>query len=533
MALTWHLGSSAGAVSTTRTSFSHRCSLPDKIKKSQKRRIKQRRQHQQSNHLGFPNSSPTPILINLKPQTRTKIEALECLVHDLESSAKKGVTVDTQTFCSILETCFQLGALDFGIRIHRLIPTSMLRRNTGVASKLLRLYAANGRMEDAHQLFDEMSNRDESTFAWNSMISGYADMGEFEDALALYLQMEEEGVEPDRFTFPRALRACSGLGSIRVGEEIHRHVVRHGFFDDGIVHNSLVDMYAKCGDIVRARKVFDKIKDKDLVSWNSMITAYVHHDLLVKAVDIFQQMLSVGEVDPDEITISSILTGSITALRLGTEVHGWVLRQGWQSNLAINNSLIALYSHHGLLLQARWLFKHMPEKDIVSWNSIISAHSKDTLALVYFQDMEDSGTRPDIITFVSLLSTCAYLVLVEDGDRIFSLMKDKYGIAPIMEHYACIVNLYGRAGMINEAYDIVCSKMEYEASESVWGALLYGCYLHKNVEIGELAAHKLFDLEPDNERNFELLIGIYQRLGRVDDAERVKKMLLDRGLDEL
>ena len=155
---------------------------------------------------------------------------------------------------------------------------------------MLRLYASNGCVEEAHQLFDEMPNRDESAFVWNSLISGYAELGMFEDALALYFQMEEEGVEPDKYTFPRALMAFSGIGSIRVGEELHRHVVRCGFYNDVYVLNALVDMYAKCGDIVKSRNVFDTIRSKDLVSWNSMILGYIHHGLLAKAMEIFHNI---------------------------------------------------------------------------------------------------------------------------------------------------------------------------------------------------------------------------------------------------
>lgn len=161
----------------------------------------------------------------------------------------------------------------------------------GVSSKLLRLYASFGYMENAHQVFDEMTKRNVSAFAWNSLISGYAELGFYEDALALYFQMEEEGVEPDHFTFPRVLKACGGIGSIQIGEAVHRHAIRSGFAGDVFVLNALVDMYSKCGSIVRARKVFDQIVCKDTVSWNSMVTGYTRHGLLFEALDIFDQMI--------------------------------------------------------------------------------------------------------------------------------------------------------------------------------------------------------------------------------------------------
>ncbi|KAL9225234.1 hypothetical protein vseg_001183 [Gypsophila vaccaria] len=505
--------------------------ITNKLTKVQKQNKKQHKINQLNEVNNLKNHSYiTPFISTQTPKPTSPIQALDAVLNDIEdASTKRGVDVDPQTFCSLLETCFRLNAIDHGVRVHRLIPRYILVRNVGVVSKLVRLYAANGRVVDAHQLFDEMPKRGESSFVWNSLISGYADLGMYEDALAIYFQMEEEGVEPDKHTFPRVLAACGGVGVIGVGEEIHRHVVRYGVFDDGFVLNALVDMYAKCGDIVKARKVFDKIRNKDLVSWNSMIIGYIRHGLVTKAADIFREMLRAG-LQPDEVTISRIVC-SVSSLRIGCQLHGWALRRGLESSLSITNSLIVFYSSHGFLDQSRWLFTYIPRKDIISWNSIISAHRNDPLALTYFEQMESNGVTPDVITFVNLLSACAKLGLVNEGESFFSMMRRKYGITPRMEHYACMVNLYGRAGLITKAYDIISGKMEFEAGPTLWGALLYACFRHVNAEIGEVAAQKLFDLEPDNEHNFELLIGIYEHLGRVDDVDRVRKMMRDRGLD--
>ncbi|KAJ9139993.1 hypothetical protein P3X46_030681 [Hevea brasiliensis] len=496
--------------------------------KQLERRHKQFHQNRKSTVLSFPNSSPTPLLINRKPHTLTKLQALDNVVKDLESSVEKGIKVDTRIFSSLLETCYQLNAIDHGIKIQQLIPTTLLRKNTGISSKLLRLYASCGHMDEAHQLFDQMAKRDESAFAWNSLIAGYAELGLYEDAIALYFQMDEEGVEPDQFTFPRVFKACGGLGLIQVGQAVHRDLVRLGFANDGFALNSLVDMYAKCGDIVKAQRIFDKIASKDSVSWNSMLTGYVRHGLLVEASHTFHRMLQDG-VELDSVAISSILA-NVSSLKLGVQIHGWIVKKGMEWDLATINSLIIMYSSKGNLDQARWLFDHMPERDVVSWNSIISAHCKDPEVLSYFERMERDGTLPDNITFVSVLSACAHQGLVKHGEKLFSLMRKKYGIKPIMEHYGCMVNLYGRAGLISEAYAMVTDKMEFDAGPTVWGALLYACYLHGNVDVGEVAAQRLFELEPDNEHNFELLMKIYCDAGRLEDVERVRTIMVDRGL---
>lgn len=510
------------------------CSSKPKKSKKERRKLLQDKlirisKAKQTIDLSFPKSSSTPLLIHHKPVSQTKIEALDTVVDDLEAFLNNGVPVDAEIFSSLLETCYQLRALDHGIRIHRLIPTYFLRRNVGVSSKLLRLYASFGHMEDAHQVFDEMCKRNFSAFAWNSLISGYAELGLYEDALALYFQMEEEGVEPDHFTFPRVLKACGGIGSIQIGESVHRHVVRSGFARDVFVLNALVDMYSKCGDIVKARKVFDQIGCKDTVSWNSMLTGYTRHGLLLEALDIFDQMIREGYV-PDSVALSTILS-NFSSLKFKLHIHGWAIRHGVEWTLSIANSLIVMYANCGKIDRAKWLFQQMPQRDIVSWNSIISAHFNTSEALTYFQVMESLGVLPDCVTFVPLMSTCAHLGLVKEGQKLYSLMKGKYGIRPTMEHYACMVNLYGRAGLIEEGFRIITKGMEMEAGPTVWGALLYACYLHGNVDIAEIAAERLFELEPDNELNFELLMKIYGNAGRLEDEKRVRLMMEELGLD--
>ncbi|CAH2077996.1 unnamed protein product, partial [Thlaspi arvense] len=312
--------------------------------------------------LSFTKPSPNPILIGKQSVHRTKLEALDSVITDLETSARKGITIsEPEIFASLLETCYSLRAIDHGVRVHRLVPVYLLRNNLGISSKLVRLYASCGYAEVAHEVFDRMSKRKSSAFAWNSLISGYAESGQYEDAMALYFQMAEEGVKPDRFTFPRVLKACGGIGSIHIGEAIHRDLVKEGYGYDVYVLNALVDMYAKCGDIVKGRNVFDMIPHKDYVSWNSMLTSYLHHGLLHEAVHIFRLMVQDG-IEPDKVAISSVLA-RVLSFKHGRQLHGWAIRRGMECELSVANALIVLYSKRGHLGQACFIFDQMVERD--------------------------------------------------------------------------------------------------------------------------------------------------------------------------
>ncbi|KAK1262134.1 Pentatricopeptide repeat-containing protein [Acorus gramineus] len=479
--------------------------------------------------------SPTNNKHNHQPKhlqtTTTKHQALERVLEDLQLSIQRGAPVhDPHIFSSLLETCFRLRSLHHALRLHRLIPPRLLRRNPLLQSKLLRMYASHGLLDEARLLFDAMPQR--TSFAYNSLISAYADSSLHEEALALFLQMDEDSVPRDRHTFPRALKACAGLGSLRLGEELHRLAVRRGFHADPFVQNALVAMYAKCGDVTKARMVFETIRRRlDPVTWNSMLTGYVRHGLLVEALHVFRGMLDTG-LEPDSVAVSAVLSGFCSS-RLGLEIHGWVIRRerGRERRPSVGNALISVYAERGQLRRARAVFESIPCKDRVSWNSVISAHRRDGRAVAMFERMVDSGVLPDEITFVALLSACACNGMIGEGLRLFGEMEEKYGIRRGPEHLGCVVNMLGRAGRVHEAYEFVVAS-EVVGSATAWGALLYACTVHGEMEVGERAAERLFELEPDNAHNFELLMRIYRGAGRAEDAEKVKGWMRERGLDD-
>ncbi|KAL6909364.1 hypothetical protein ACP4OV_001645 [Aristida adscensionis] len=421
-------------------------------------------------------------------------------------------------------------------RLRRLLPVSLLRRRPDLALRLLELHASLGLLAYAHHLFDHLlppRARGGDAFPWNCLVAGYALLGRHHDALALYLQMDEDGVPRDRVTFASALEACAGAGSVALGQAVHRDAVRAGLAADVLVCDALVDMYVQCGDARRARQVFDAMPVRDAVSWNIMLVGSLRHGLWQHSMEIWRRMLR--EVHkPDAAALSTMLSllpvPSANGSKWGLEIHAWVIRHGFDTELSVATALIDMYSEKNEPGHAMLVFESMPVRDRLSWNAIISAHRKDYRILMMFRRMVDSGVRPDEATFVTMLSACNELGLVEGGMRLFSEMENEYGIQPTREHCACMVNMLGKAGLIKEAYEFLAKRTSLNSEPTVLRSLLRACAMHSNTRIGEIVAKRLLDLEPDNEQNYLLLMQIYQNVERLEDVERVKKMKNDRRL---
>uniref|UniRef100_A0A0D9ZFX8 Pentacotripeptide-repeat region of PRORP domain-containing protein n=1 Tax=Oryza glumipatula TaxID=40148 RepID=A0A0D9ZFX8_9ORYZ len=419
-------------------------------------------------------------------------------------------------------------------RLRRLLSVSLLRRYPALARRLLHLHASLGLVSYAHHLFDHLlpARAREDAFPWNCLIAGYAHLGRHEDALALYLQMEEDAVPRDRFTFASALQACAGVGSVELGHAIHRDVVRAGLASDVPVCDALVDLYARFGDVRRALQVFDAMPDRDGVSWNIMLAGCLRHGLSQQALELWRRMLR-EEHEPDSITLSTmllILPSVCDNGKWGLEIHAWAIRHGLETELSVANALIRMYSDKNEQSHALWVFESMTTRDLQSWNAIISAHLQDYRILMIFRRMVDSGMRPDETTFALVLSACDNLGLVEGGMRLFSEMENEYRIPPTMEHYTSMVNMLGKAGMIHEAYEFMSKRKPLDNEPTVLRALLQACLMHRNARVGEIIAKRLIELEPDNERNFVMLKEIYQNAGSLVEVEKVKKTMRDRGL---
>lgn len=341
-----------------------------------------------------------------------------------------------------------------------------------------------------------------------------------------------EDARPDDHIFPSATRACGILSRVDIGKSLHCLSIRMGFDEDVFVGSSIVDMYAKCGDLVSARNVFDEMPNKNVVSWSGMICGYTQMGEDEEALKLFKKALWEG-LEVNDFTFSSVIRvcGSSTFLELGKQLQGFCVKTSYDSSSFVGSALVSLYSKCGEFNDAYSVFEEIRDKNLGMWNSMMIAcaqHSHTSKAFTLFKEMESVGMRPNFITFLCILYACSHSGLVEEGKFYFQLMKD-YKIEPGHQHYASLVDLLGRAGKLKEALEII-EKMPIKPTESVWGALLTGSRLRGDAELAAYAADRVFELGPTGSGMHVLLSNAYAAVGRYEEAAKVRKMLRDQGV---
>ncbi|KAL6008134.1 hypothetical protein ACLOJK_033640 [Asimina triloba] len=295
-----------------------------------------------------------------------------------------------------------------------------------------------------------------------------------------------------------------------------------------------VSGYSKIGKHEDARLIFDQMHEKDLVSWSAMIAGYAESNHLNEALELFKEMQIYG-IRPDQITMLSVISACahLGALEQAKWIHTFVDKNGFGDILSVNNALIDMYAKCGSLDRARQVFDDMPQRNVISWTSMITAlamHGNGAPALLLFEQMKmTGGVEPNWVTFVGLLYACSHAGLVDEGRRIFISMIKEYNITPKQEHYGCMVDLLGRANLLDEAAKLV-EEMPFEPNVVVWGSLLGACRIHGNVELGELSARRLLELDPSHDGAHVLLSNIYAKANRWRDVREVRRLMKNKGI---
>ena len=432
---------------------------------------------------------------------------------------------------------------------------------------MIAMYASSGDLDSAVTMFHLINNKT-SRLLYNSIIRAYTLYAYPLKTIEIYLRMYSLGLQGDHFTYPFVLKCCADLSNVRMGKCVHGISLRIGLEIDMYVGTSLIDMYVKCGEITGAHKLFDKmtLRDisswnaliagylmngeigvaedlfgrmvhKNIVSWTAMISGYTQNGLAEKALVVFDKMLEEDSgVKPNWVTIISVLPACAhsAALERGRQIHKFASHIGLDFNVSVQTALVAMYARCGSLAEARQCFDriHQQKKNLVAWNAMITAyasHGRGLESVSTFEEMIRAGVQPDTITFTGLLSGCSHSGLVDLGLKYFDCMIEKYFVEPEVQHYACVVDLLGRAGRLAEANEFI-NQMPVEAGPSVWGALLAACRKHRNLEIAEVAAKNLFILEPDNSGNYVLLSNMYAEVGMWKEADDLRAMLKSQGV---
>ncbi|KAJ6909553.1 pentatricopeptide repeat-containing protein [Populus alba x Populus x berolinensis] len=448
------------------------------------------------------------------------------------SMQNEGLQANKVILLSSLPACAEVSSLKLGKSIHCCAVKANVDLDISVGTALVSMYAKCGFFALALTLFNRMPCKDVVT--WNAMINGYAQIGEQFSALEMFHKLQLSELHPNSGTMVGLLPAFALLNDLDQGSCIHGKIIKCGFESECHVNTALIDMYAKCGSLSRAEFLFHRTGcRKDEVSWNVMIAGYMHSGHAKDAFSAFFQM-KLENIQPNIVTIVTVLpaVAHLSALRAGMALHAYVIRMGFQSKTPVGNCLIDMYAKCGWLDHSEQIFHEMKNKDTVSWNVMLAGyavHGRGSCAIELFSRMQDSEIRIDSFSFINVLSACRHACLIEEGRKIFDSMSKQHQLEPDLEHYACMADLLGRAGLFDEVLDLIKS-MPMEPDAGVWGALLGASMMHSNVQLAEFALDHLDKLEPKNLTHYAALSNTYARSGRWADVGNTRLKITKTGL---
>lgn len=459
-----------------------------------------------------------------------------CVLHEYHDWALKlfggmkrsEISPNMFTLSSALKACAGVGLKELGRQLHSKLIKMDTESDLFVDVGLIDMYSKCEMMEKARMVFDLMSKKD--LIAWNAVISGHSQNGENIEAVSLFAQLYKEGIGFNQTTLSTVLKSTASLQAFNVSRQLHVLSVKSGFHSDIYVINSILDAYGKCSHVDDAARIFEECTVGDLVAFTSMITAYAQYCQGEEALKLYLQMQDKG-MKPDPFVCSSLLNAcaNLSAYEQGKQIHVHVLKFGFMSDIFAGNSLVNMYAKCGSIDDAGGAFSEIPERGTVSCTAMIGGlaqHGHGKQALQLFNQMLKDGVPPNHITLVSVLCACNHAGLVNEARRYFDSMEELFGIEPMQEHYACMIDLLGRAGKLSEAMELVNS-MPFQANASVWGALLGAARIHKNVSLGQHAAEMLFTLEPEKSGTHILLANIYASAGMWGNVADVRRLMKD------
>ncbi|KAJ4959913.1 hypothetical protein NE237_019823 [Protea cynaroides] len=459
-----------------------------------------------------------------------------------------------------------------GQKIHAHILKIGFTPNTNISIKLLILHIKSGCLSYARKVFDRMSKPTLSCY--NSMIAAYLRQGQAAESLNLICRLTSSSEKLDGFTFSMILKLsttakCNVMMSGDIGKQIHCQILKSDVQLDDVLFTALVDSYAKNGRVGYARKVFDKMLEKNVICSTAMISGYMKQGSVGDAEEIFQRT-----IDKDIVVFNAMIEGYsksletakrslevyidmqrinfrptistfvsvigacsiLSAFELGLQIQTQLMKTELFTDVKLGSALIDMYSKCGRTEEAQRIFNYMPEKNVFSWTSMIDGYGKNgnsAEALGLFNKMQrEYRIKPNYVTFLSVISACGHAGLVAKGQEIFNSMERDYSLKPRMEHYACVVDLLGRAGSLQKAWEFITA-MPVKPDSDVWGALLGACRLHGDVEMAAIAADKLFKLRSDGRPGaYVALSNTFAAAGKWDGVTEIRELMKERGVSK-
>jgi len=442
-----------------------------------------------------------------------------------------GFVPDVYTVPAVLKSCARFSGIAEVKQIHTLAVKTDLWCDMFVQNSFVHVYSICGDTVGASKVFDFMPVRD--VVSWTGLISGYMKAGLFNDAVALFLRMD---VAPNAATFVSILGACGKLGYLNLGKGIHGLVCKYPHGKELVVSNTLMDMYVKCESVTDAKRLFDEIHEKDIVSWTSIISGLVQYQCPQESLDLFYEMLGSG-FEPDGVILTSVLSAcaSLGLLDYGRWVHEYIDRSRINWDVHIGTSLVDMYAKCGCIEMAQQIFNMLPSKNIRTWNAYIgglaiNGHGQE--ALKQFEYLVESGTRPNEITFLAVFTACCHSGLVDEGRSYFKQMTSPpYNLSPWLEHYGCMVDLLCRAELVGEAMELI-NKMPMPPDVQILGSLLSASNTYGNVELTPEMLKTLPNFECQESGIYVLLSNLYANNKKWAEVRSIRRLMKEKGISK-
>ncbi|KAM7496510.1 hypothetical protein LguiA_020924 [Lonicera macranthoides] len=444
-----------------------------------------------------------------------------------------GIAPTPFSVSAVLVGCAQLEAGELGAQVHSLSLKAGFCFNVVVGTSLIDMYSKCSNVNNSRRVFDHMF--DKNVVTWTSMVTGYAQNDKPYEAMILVREMLRSGIRSNYVTYNSLLSSFCYSNDLDHCKQMHCRIIQEGLESNAYLAVTLVTIYSACSSSLKEfYRICSGLTVWDQISWNAVIAGFTNLGNGEEAFIYFSKMRRAG-IDADFFTFASILKamGVISAHEQGKQTHALIFKTGYASNVCTQNSLVSMYARCGKIDEAKRVFSSMGEHDLISWNSVLSGcahHGFGKEAVEMFEQMRRTAVKPDLTTFLAVLSACSHVGLLDKGLEYFDLMRNDESVQPPrVEHYACIVDLYGRAGYLYEAEAFINS-MPIEPGPSVFKALLSACQVHGNQEIAVRCARKLVKLCPSDPATYVLLSNVLAIGGYWNDAAGVREDMYDRGV---